>query len=212
MRVLFQGDSITDGGWVRNADPNHLMGQSYAYLVASRVGFLAPEKNHEFFNRGISGDSCAKMGGRWQEDTLDLKPDILSILVGINDVGIEANSPRELAYHGMRGMYGYLLNETLQVLPKVRLVMMEPFFLDSGNMERARFARMEEGLQDYRRDVRELAEQYNAVFVPLQSRFEAAAKRMPANYWLWDSVHPTYAGHGLIADAWLEKAGDLLLK
>ena len=87
LRFLFQGDSITDGNRGRNEDPNHIMGHGYAFSVASRIGADFPSGGFTFFNRGISGDTVTKLEQRWQTDALDLKPDVLSLLVGINDVG-----------------------------------------------------------------------------------------------------------------------------
>jgi len=78
---LFQGDSITDGNRGRTKDPNHIMGHGYAFSIASRLGADLPEKQFTFYNRGISGNKVSDLAARWQADTLDLKPDVLSILV-----------------------------------------------------------------------------------------------------------------------------------
>ncbi len=86
-RVLFQGDSITDGNRGRTADPNHILGHGYAFLIAAKYGAMLPERELTFLNRGVSGNTVADLAARWQKDTLDLKPDLLSILVGINDAG-----------------------------------------------------------------------------------------------------------------------------
>src|ERR1700743_1528781 len=83
---LFQGDSITDGGRSFDTDWNHVYGQGYAYLITARINFDYPDRNYKFFNRGISGNTVNDMAARWQKDTLDIKPDVLSILIGINDV------------------------------------------------------------------------------------------------------------------------------
>ena len=87
--ILFQGDSITDGNRGRDKDPNHIMGHGYAFSIASRVGADYPEKNYHFHNRGISGNKVIDLEKRWQADTLDLKPDLLSLLVGVNDAASE---------------------------------------------------------------------------------------------------------------------------
>lgn len=210
MRILFQGDSITDGGYEKNGDRNHNMGQSYPYLIASRLGYLYPEKNYEFINRGMSGNTCAQLCGRWQEDALDLKPDVISILIGANDAGREAGSLPELSYHGMEAAMDLLLGQTREILPDTKVILLEPFLLDSGNFPRELFARRKEILQDYQKMIRRKAEEYGTMFVPLQEEFQKAAEKMPAPYWLWDSVHPTYAGHGLIADVFLRKTAGYL--
>src|SRR3954463_6527239 len=84
-RILFQGDSITDGNRGRNADPNHILGHGYVFLIAARHGAEFPAKKLDFINRGVSGDTVSDLERRWQKDALDLKPDILSILIGVND-------------------------------------------------------------------------------------------------------------------------------
>ena len=91
-RLLFQGDSITDGGRGRSQDPNHILGQDYAYLLAASCGGHYPDKDWVFLNRGVSGNTVTDLAARWQNDTLALKPDILSILVGVNDAASVVNS------------------------------------------------------------------------------------------------------------------------
>ncbi|RDC64004.1 GDSL-type esterase/lipase family protein [Adhaeribacter pallidiroseus] len=83
---LFQGDSITEGNRTRNTDWNHVMGHGYAYIIAGKLGYAYPAKNFHFINRGISGNKITDLAARWQTDTLDLKPNLLSMLIGINDV------------------------------------------------------------------------------------------------------------------------------
>lgn len=204
MRILFQGDSITDGGYEKNGDMNHNMGQSYPYIVAARLGYEHPERNYEFLNRGLSGSTCAQLCGRWQEEALDLKPDVISILVGTNDAGRESRSLPELSFHGMEPALDLLLSQTKAVLPQTKLIVMEPFLLDSGNLDAQLFCKRFDLLRDYQRIIREKAGEYGTLFIPLQERFFQAAKKQPAAYWLWDSVHPTYAGHGLIAEAFIQ--------
>ena len=86
-RVLFQGDSITDGNRGRNEDPNHILGHGYCFIIAAQYGARFPERRLTFLNRGVSGNKVTDLAARWQKDTLDLKPDVLSILIGINDSG-----------------------------------------------------------------------------------------------------------------------------
>lgn len=129
--VLFQGDSITDGGRARTGnDFNHIMGQDYAYILAAELGAKYPERNVSFVNRGISGDRAKDLAARWQADTLALKPDLLSIAVGINDAlagGERAESAEEF-----EAVYDKLLADTLAALPGVRIVLGEPFLLPVG--------------------------------------------------------------------------------
>ncbi len=209
--ILFQGDSITDG-WrgVNTDDKNRDMGQSYAFIVAAALGVKHPERAYRFMNRGVSGNTCANICGRWQEETMNYRPDVISLLAGINDVGREARAPEGLAYHGMAAALELLLTQTRAILPSALLVLMEPFMLDAENHPRDIYAKRAVYLADYQQVVRKAAAAYGAVFVPLQRRFELAAARTGVSYWLWDSVHPTYAGHGLIADAWMQDVAPAL--
>ncbi len=125
-RVLFQGDSITDGNRGRTADPNHILGHSYAFLIAAKYGAMLPERNLVFLNRGISGNTVMSVASRWQTDTLDLKPDLLSILVGIND------SSRQTPFEEFEKNYDRLLAGSVAANPKLRLVLCEPFTLPVG--------------------------------------------------------------------------------
>ena len=124
--LLFQGDSITDGGRGRTADPNHILGQDYVYLIAAKYGAMLPERNLVFLNRGVSGNKVSDMALRWQADTLDLKPDLLSILIGINDTS------HGVPVEDFEKQYDKLLADTVAVFPNLRLVLAEPFTLPVG--------------------------------------------------------------------------------
>src|SRR6185312_4137943 len=119
---LFQGDSITDGGRGRNQDWNHVMGQDYAYLISSRLWYDFPRKDFHFFNRGISGNKITDLAARWQTDTLDLKPDVLSILIGINDTSAWIKGDKDFTVENYESGYRSLLQQTKQALPKVQFV------------------------------------------------------------------------------------------
>ncbi len=194
-RILFQGDSITDGNRGRSADPNHVMGHGYAYSIASRFGAAFPESNLAFMNRGVSGNKVSDLAARWQRDTIDLKPDILSILIGVNDQG--AGVPVEQFERD----YDKLLADTRAALPGIRLVLCEPFSLPVGGVKEHP-ERWVDGLRTRREAVARLATKHHAALVRLQAVFDAACKRAPADYWIWDGIHPTYSGHQLIADEW----------
>ena len=195
-RILFQGDSITDGNRGRNTDPNHILGHGYQALIASRYSADFPERHLTFINRGISGNQVSDLARRWQTDTIDLKPDLLSILIGINDLG-----------HGVTAedyetQYRQLLADTMKALPHVRLVLCEPFGLPVGR-------KAGDG-DNYRAElvvrqaiVARLGVEFQAPVVHFQKVFDEALKRAPADYWIWDGVHPTYAGHQLMADEWV---------
>ncbi len=206
-RILFQGDSITDGNRGRSSDPNHIIGHSYPYPVATHMGFTYPERNFEFMNRGCSGDDVCALYARWQEDTLNLRPDVLSILVGINDASRRCDSPEDCYADVYEETYRALLRRCQQVNPDMKFIILEPFTLDTGNLPYHK--KLAEYVGEYARASRSIASDFGAVFVPLQKRFEDACKKAPVSYWIWDSVHPTYNGHGLIADVFLHDTRDL---
>jgi lysophospholipase L1-like esterase len=204
--ILFQGDSITDGNRGRNTDPNHIMGHGFAFSIASRLGAKYPKKNLVFYNRGVSGNKVNDLAARWQKDTLDLKPDVLSILVGVNETGsvVFKRDPLITVEEYEKG-YKALLDQTKSQLPDIQLILCEPFILKVGKAK--------DNWEAYHSDivqrqaiVKKLAVQYNAIFVGLQSVFDKACKKAPADYWIWDGVHPTVAGHELITRKWLKMA------
>jgi lysophospholipase L1-like esterase len=199
--ILFQGDSITDGGRSRNEDLNHVMGHGYAYLVAARLGADHPELGLRFLNRGCSGNRVVDMYGRWREDALNLKPDVISILIGVNDVGSEFKRNAGVPAAKYEKVYRLVLEESREALPGVRFVLLEPFCVPVRQEdEHGRNVRAE--LDRRRPIVARLAREFDAVFVPLQDMFDAACRTSGVEYWLWDGAHPTPAGHELIARAW----------
>ena len=203
--ILFQGDSITDGNRGRNEDPNHIMGHGYSFSIASRVGFDFHEKKYIFHNRGISGNKVTDLADRWQQDTLNLKPDVLSILVGVNDAAsVVFNRPPVVSVEKYEETYNTLLQQTLDTFPEILFVLCEPFILKVG--------RVKEHWEKYHADmvqrqevVRKLAEKYNAVYVGFQDIFNKACEKTPADYWIWDGVHPTVPGHELMAREWMKQ-------
>jgi lysophospholipase L1-like esterase len=195
-RILFQGDSITDGNRGRSSDPNHILGHSYAFLIAARYATWLPERHLTFVNRGISGNRVSDLAKRWSTDTLDLKPTLLSILIGINDLSTNVSAAQfEL-------QYDQLLADTRKALPTVRLVLCEPFGLPTGR-HKTDWAVWRVKLAERQQIVAKLATRYRAALVHLQRAFDDASRRAPADYWIWDGIHPTYAGHQILADEWV---------
>jgi lysophospholipase L1-like esterase len=187
-RLLFQGDSITDGNRGRNADPNHILGHGYVFITAARHGAAFPDLKLDFINRGVSGNTVLDLEKRWQTDTLDLKPDLLSILIGVNDHG------RGIPLDQYEQVYDQLLTQTRAANPKVKLVLGETFVKPAGKID--------EGIRQRQEIVARLAKKHGAAVVHFQRVFDEAIKRAPADYWIWDQVHPTYRGHQLMADEW----------
>ena len=203
--ILFQGDSITDGNRGRNEDPNHIMGHGYAFSIASRIGADFPEKNYRFYNRGISGNKITDLEKRWQTDTLDLKPDVLSILVGVNDAASTVYNYQPLiTVEKYRAIYNKLLEQTRELYPDVIFVLCEPFILKVGKVAE-KWELYQADIEKRRDIVKKLAEKFDAVFVPSQEVFNKACEKTSAEYWMWDGIHPTVAGHELLAREWLKQ-------
>ena len=205
MVILFQGDSITDGNRGRNNDPNHIMGHGYAFSIASRLGANHPEKGYNFINRGISANKIIDLKARWQPDTLNLKPDVLSILIGVNDASsVVENWLPVVSVEKYEAVYRELLQQTKTQFPNILFVLCEPFILKVGNVK-ANWDAYHADVIKRQAVVAKLALEYNAIFVGFQQVFDKACEKAPANYWLWDGVHPTVAGHELMAREWIRK-------
>ncbi len=201
--ILFQGDSITDAGRNRGQgdQPNHqpAMGNGYAWMAGSQL-LVGQTADLEIFNRGISGNKVYQLADRWQEDCLDLKPDVLSILIGVNDIWHMLNGDYESDVDVYKRDYHALVKRTKAALPQVKLVVCEPFVLRCGAVDEKWFP----AFDGYRAAARRVAEAAGAAFVPYQSMFDAAAKFAPPEHWAKDGVHPSDFGNSLMAHAWLE--------
>jgi lysophospholipase L1-like esterase len=201
--ILFQGDSITDAGRDRAATGANVasgLGGGYPLLIASSELSEHADRNFQFLNRGVSGNRVPDLDARWEADALALQPDVLSILVGVNDYWHTLNG----SYHGTVADYeaGYaaLLQRTQNALPAVRLVVLEPFVLRCGVVTDAWIPEFDRR----RAAAARVARAAGAIFLPLQATFESLSALAPPVYWSADGVHPTPAGHGAIARAWME--------
>ncbi|MEY3584781.1 MAG: hypothetical protein RJA48_1864 [Verrucomicrobiota bacterium] len=188
-RILFQGDSITDGNRGRSADPNHILGHGYAFIIAARHGAGFPERKLDFTNRGVSGNTVLDLEKRWAKDTLALKPTLLSIMIGVND------QSRNVPLEAYEATYDKLLTDARAQNPKLKLVLIEPFVRHPGKP-------IPEGIVARQAIVAKLALKHGAALVKLQKVFDDAAAKTADDYWVWDTVHPTYRGHQLLADEW----------
>lgn len=201
--LLFQGDSITDCGRNREdsgSNSSNALGRGYPSMIASRLLLDRPGDDLKIFNRGISGNRIVDMYARWKADGVNMQPDIISILIGVNDTWHEFSCQNGVEIDRYEVMYRLLLDYTLEKCSEVKLVLCEPFTLPCGVIT-AEFA----ADVDLRRAaVKKLAEEYGAVFVPFQSVFNQALDEAPAEYWSGDGVHPTLAGHALMTNAWLK--------
>jgi lysophospholipase L1-like esterase len=198
MTVLFQGDSITDAGRSRETDDN--LGAGYVMMIASWYSAMFPTNNVRFVNRGVSGDRVKDLKSRWQKDCLDVKPDVLSIMVGINDTWRRYDSNDPTTTDQFESGYRDILTQIKTSLPDTKIIICEPFLLHATkDIERFR-----EDLNPKIKSVRKLVKEFKTKFIPLDKIFaEVSAVREPA-FWASDSVHPTPAGHALITQKWLQ--------
>ncbi len=204
--ILFQGDSITDAGrkrGVRGANNHAALGNGYAFLTAAQLLVDHPQAGYEIYNRGISGNKVFQLADRWQQDCLDINPNVLSILIGVNDIWHHLNGEYDGTVETYRSDYHKLLTETKDVLPNVRLVICEPFVLRTGAVTDKWFPAFDQ----FRASAKAVAEEFDAVWVPFQSMFDRAVEVAKPGYWARDGVHPSPAGAAMMAQAWLRAVG-----
>ena len=201
--VLFQGDSITDAGRDKeNQAPNNTraLGSGYALLAAASLLQSHASQQLTIYNKGISGNKVHQLDARWQEDCIDLKPNVLSILIGVNDYWHTLSGNYDGSIQVYRDDYRKLLDRTRQAFPDVKLVIGEPFAVNNVKaVTDAWFPAFDE----YRHAAREIADEYGAAFIPYQRVFDEASKKAAPSYWTGDGVHTTLAGAQLMAEAWL---------
>ena len=201
--ILFQGDSITDAGRDKEKElPNvaRSFGLGYAFLASSALLNALPGKNLTMYNRGISGNKVYQLAERWQKDCLDLKPDVLSILIGVNDYWHKRNGKYDGTVEVYENDYRKLLQETKAKLPNVKLVICEPFYVVNTSAVDETWA---VPMKEYQATAKKIAKEFNALWVPFQKVFDEAVKHAPATYWTGDGVHPAMPGAQLMAEAWL---------
>ena len=204
--ILFQGDSITDAGRKRNmpdANSDAALGRGYAWLAAAQLLIDRPDEKLKIFNRGISGNKVYQLAERWQADCLDLKPNVLSILIGVNDFWHKHNHDYEGTLEKYETDYRALIKRTKDALPNVKLVLCEPFVLKVGAVDGSWFP----AFDGYRAAAKKVSDESGALFVPFQTMFDAAAKIAPPKLWAADGVHPTCDGAAIMAHWWLKAVG-----
>ena len=202
MKILFYGDSITDMGRNRNCAYNHVSayGNGYVFLALSKLTSVDPSA-HDIINRGISGNRIVDLYARVKCDVWNHEPDLISILIGINDIWHELGENRNgVDIARFEKVYRMLIEDTKARLPEVKLMLLEPFVLD-GTATHEKLSAFEE-VYDYAKVVKQIAEDYGAVFVPLQKDLSAAAEKFGVEYVLPDGVHPSIGGANIIADNW----------
>ena len=197
-RILFQGDSVTDCG--RSRENTNDLGPGYPALVAAMLNALCPESDLQFLNRGISGNRTCDLLSRWDEDCLDLKPDLLSILIGINDTWRRYDSNDPTSTEQFEQNYDTLLSRTRTALGDIPILLLEPFLLPEPEEKQC----FREDLDPKIHAVRRVARKYNCTYVALDGALAEATMYQPSGKLSEDGVHPTLYGHGIIAKRWLE--------
>lgn len=208
--ILFQGDSITDAGRQRKRDsiandPRQL-GTGYAFNIAARLLSERPDDNLEFFNRGNSGWKVPQLAGSWERNCINIKPDVLSIMIGINDYWHTVAFGRKFkgTVKTYETDYRDLLKRTVKELPGIKLVICEPYALRCGKHINDSWFPV---FDQYRGVSKKMADEFGALFVPFQSMFEKASKDTPLDFWARDGIHPSGPGAQLMALEWLKVVG-----
>ena len=205
-KIVFIGDSISDYKRKKPIGEGLFDAYGYSYVanVASLLGCMYPEEHLRVINMGIDGNQVRDLEARWQTDVIDLKPDWVSILIGINDVWRQFDSPEIIETHVLpeeyRKRYEALI---IRTLPHVkRMIVMSPYYIETNCMDSMR-ARMDE----YGMIVQKLAEKYDLIFVDLQAGWDLLLKHMHSSNIAWDRVHPNQLGSMYIAKQFLKAVG-----
>lgn len=196
IKFLFQGDSITDCGRIRDNDDNY--GYGYPNLVASEYLYKKPFEI-EFVNRGVSGDRIVDVYSRMKKDIINLAPDYMSLLIGVNDVWHEVGEKNGVSAEKYEKIYTMLLEEIFEELPNIKIIILEPFAL-KGPATEAAWDVFRPEVEKRAAAAKRIAEKFKLKFVSLQDKFDAVSENNEPTYWLADGVHPTAAGNALIKD------------
>ena len=200
--VVFMGDSITDCACRVHHPP---YGDGYVNLLVNLIRARHPQRDIAFHNVGVSGESTDELRQRWADDVIALKPDWLSMMVGINDcqrylfdVGKPPVSPQRFAEN-----YEVLLARTVEQT-SARILLMDPFYVTTETDADERRGQVMQTLPKYIEVVHEMAERFDAVHIPLHELFMKHLRHRPPRALAGDAVHPTPLGHAILATAWLQ--------
>lgn len=200
MKILFQGDSITDAGRARDNDTN--VGGGYPLLVKASLGFEKPGQ-YEFINRGISGNRIVDVYARIKSDIINLKPDVMSILIGVNDVWHELGSENGVSADKYFKIYDMLIDEVKTALPDIKIMILEPFVL-KGPFTEEKWESFDSEVKKRAEMAKKIAEKYNLPYIELQNGFDELSRNIDKTYWISDGVHPTSMGHEYIKKQWIK--------
>ena len=193
--ILFQGDSITDAG--RKSNHNESLGDGYVMLASAWLSALFPEYHMKFYNRGVSGNRVRDLRHRWKKDCLELRPNLVSILIGVNDINWKATSTESF-----QSDYQNILEQTQQL--NCKIILLEPFLVHSNGS----FLKLNEELNKKIEVIRKLSREFETKLIPLNDIFMKVCNRSPPSFWSLDGAHPTLAGHALISQSWIKSVID----
>ena len=204
--ILFQGDSITDA--IRLRENDEYRGCGYATMVTARLTAENPGA-YRCVNRGVSGDRITNILNRMRCDIEQLRPDVMSLLIGVNDVWHEVGAGNGVPADRFERVLDLLLTELEQSLPDMKVMLLEPFVLEGSATcdipeKPDRWAQFRDGVPLRARAVERVAAKHGCVYIPLQKTFTDLGEKYGNGCWLIDGVHPTAAGHLVITEAWLE--------
>lgn len=210
--LLFQGDSITDCGRAKTfpdlappANHNQALGAGYAGRAAGKLLAGFPERGFRLHNRGVSGNRVTDLWDRWESGFASLRPDLVSILIGVNDTwhGAAKGTPENgTDPETFEKVYRRLLDRLKQMNPDVALVVCQPFVLECGAVTELPF---HPDIDERQARVKQVAEAYADVWVPFQEMFDGLIEEAPPAHWAADGVHPTPAGHEKMAAYWTRR-------
>lgn len=198
--IVFIGDSITDTGRIRTLDES--FGSGYAFLLKAMLSLEHPGV-YSFYNRGLNNDRITDVYARMKKDIINLKPDILSILIGVNDAWRDAHDGDGVDAEKYYKIYSMLIEEVKAILPEIKIIILEPFILRT-DFTAPYWEELQVEVPKRAQKARDIAEKYHLSFVPLQNKFDELTKICPCEYWLKDGVHPTPAGHEIIKREWIK--------
>ncbi|RLD12574.1 MAG: GDSL family lipase [Chlamydiae bacterium] len=201
--LLFIGDSITDCGRARPVGTGIGLGESYVAFVNSLLTAFYPAREITVLNTGISGNRVIDLEARWQTDVLDLAPDWLSVMIGINDVWRQFDdylNPNQVTISIYESIYRNILEQTRRNLKG--LVLMTPYYIETNLSDP-----MRERMDKYGKVVEKLAHEFDAIFVNVQTAFDFHLTHRPTQSLCSDRVHPNQTGHMIIAKSFLTAVG-----
>ena len=209
LTILFQGDSITDAGRDKAryyANDTSGMGRGYVFQIVTQLLGQHPDKEWRYYNRGISGNKVFQLADRWEDDCLQLKPDVLSILIGVNDFWHKLNNRYDGTVQVYEDDLRKLLDRTLNQYPDLQIIIGEPFAVKGG---RAINDGWYPDFPKYQKAAKKIAKDYKTAFIPYQKIFDEALELASVEYWCPDGVHPSMAGGYLMKEAWIKAFSEI---